>query len=232
MGMSLVLARSGEVLGRRDFSGDRVQIGRDPGSDFRIDHPTLSRQHALVEKQGGAYTIRDLGSANGTLLNGRPISGAAALNERDEIQLGEFTLTFHAAAPTVGAVPLVQDEAAYAVHGRTLDVKPGGENEQKERSAAVHAHLVDAAGARTYALERDVLLMGRGSGCQIRVGALLGPRIAAAIVRGHGGWALVRLGWRRVSVNGAKVVDRAWLADGDALTVAGRSFAFKLGLPR
>jgi hypothetical protein len=209
-----------------------VKIGRDPGADFAIDHPTLSRQHAVIEKAGDAYTIRDLRSQNGTLVNGKPVTGAHLLNEKDEIQLGEFTLVFHGGAPTATSVPLVQNAAAYAVFGQTLQVRPGADNDQRERSASVHAHLVEAGSGRIWALDRDVLLLGRGSGCHVRTGGFLAPRIAAAIVRGHGGWSLVRLGRKAVLCRGEKVIDRAWLGDGDPLGVGGRAFTFKTGLPQ
>jgi pSer/pThr/pTyr-binding forkhead associated (FHA) protein len=227
----LVVARSGEALGRRTFDQDRVKIGREKDSDLQIDHPTLSRQHAIIERQGPAYTIRDLGSQNGTAVNGKTVPGPVALNEADEIQLGEFTVIFHGGAAAAADVPLVQNQAAYAVFGQTLQVRPGDENEVRERSAAVHAHLVEDASKRTWALDRDVLLMGRGSGCHVRVGGWFAPRIAAAIVRGHGGWSLVKLGPRAVTCKGEKVLDRAWLVPGDHFTVGGRGFSFEAGLP-
>lgn len=231
MGFHLVVARSGEVLGQRAFENAVVRIGRDRSCDLQIDHPTLSRQHAVIEKTGDAYTIRDVGSQNGTSVNGKRVTAPHALNEKDEIQLGEFTVVFQGAAPASASVPMVQNQAAYAVFGQTIQVRPGDENEARERSASVHAHLLEESSERTWALDRDVLLLGRGSGCQVRIGGWFAPRVAAAIVRGHGGWSLVRLGRQVVTTRGEKVLDRAWLADGDPMTVGKRKFTFKTGLP-
>jgi hypothetical protein len=227
----LVVARNGEVLGQRTFDSPVVRIGRDRGSDFQIDHPTLSRQHAIVEASGEAFTVRDVGSANGTNVNGKPITAAHILNENDEIQLGEFTLIFRGGAPSTIDVPLVQNQAAYAVFGQTLQVRPGDENELRERSATVHAHLVEPATSRSWALDRDVLLLGSDPGCHVALHGWFAPRVAAAIVRGHGGWSIVRLGRSAITCHGEVVLDRAWLAEGDALVVAGRAFTFKSGLP-
>src|SRR5580658_6461671 len=108
MAFHVVVARSGEVLGRRDFTASSVKIGRDAENDLRIDHPALSRQHAILEKVGEAYTIRDLESQNGTLVNGKKVAGTHALNEKDEIQLGDFTVIFHSGPPLPTSVPLIQ----------------------------------------------------------------------------------------------------------------------------
>jgi hypothetical protein len=230
MPFHVVIARSGEVLGRRDFDAARVRVGRDPENELRIDSPALSRRHAVFEQAGDAWTILDLASQNATLVNGKRIDGAHALNEGDEIQLGDFTVVFHAGPPHAASVPLIQDEAAYAVFGQTLQVHSRGEQELRERSAAVQAHLVDDSG-RVLALDRDVVLFGRGEGCHVRTRGWFGPRVAAAVVRGHGGWSLVRLGRGRVVANGERVVERAWLVEGDAFRVGPLSFKFGLGLP-
>jgi hypothetical protein len=229
LAFSVVVARAGEVLGQRSFEARSVKIGRDAGCDFQIDHPTLSRQHALIERAGQAWTITDLGSQNGTLVNGKKPGALHALNVKDEIQLGEFTLIFHGEEPVPANIPLIQNQSAYAVFGQTLKVH-SGDHEQRERSASVHAHLLEASG-RVWALDRDVLLLGRGEGCHVRTGGFFAPRVAAAIVRGHGGWSLVKLGRGSVTVRGAKIADREWLAEGDTLTVSGRAFTFKPGLP-
>jgi hypothetical protein len=72
------------------------QLGRakDEGT-LRVDHPTVSRRHArviLADDRGIAY-VQDLGGANGTLLNGRPLEKLAPLTEGDRIQIGEVELT-------------------------------------------------------------------------------------------------------------------------------------------
>jgi pSer/pThr/pTyr-binding forkhead associated (FHA) protein len=62
--------------------------------DIRIDDPGVSRHHAEIVL-GTDVTIRDLGSTNGTLVNGRMIS-ATLLQDEARIQLGSTTLTYRA----------------------------------------------------------------------------------------------------------------------------------------
>src|SRR6185436_12661323 len=58
-----------------------VTIGRDAASDIRLDHPSVSRQHAILHV-GPPLRIEDLGSANGTLVGGRPAVGAESETQR------------------------------------------------------------------------------------------------------------------------------------------------------
>ena len=73
-----------------------VSIGRDPGNPVVIDDPQVSRQHARITPQGGLMILEDLGSTNGTTVNGLRISAPHTLAHGDEIGLGDnVTFTFH-----------------------------------------------------------------------------------------------------------------------------------------
>ena len=66
-----------------------VVIGHSPSSDIVIDEPYVSSTHARFTLQGPALVIEDLGSTNGTLVNGHPIDQAVTLRENDEVQVGD-----------------------------------------------------------------------------------------------------------------------------------------------
>ncbi|HEX9372277.1 MAG TPA: FHA domain-containing protein [Roseiflexaceae bacterium] len=75
--------------------GERVVLGRDPSCDLVIAGRLISRQHACITRAGQAYTIEDLGSRNGTMVNGQPIDTSRALRDGDRIDLGGLgSLTF------------------------------------------------------------------------------------------------------------------------------------------
>lgn len=66
-----------------------VVIGRSPSSDIVIDEPYVSATHARLALQGPALVLEDLGSTNGTLVNGHEIEQPVTLREGDEVQVGD-----------------------------------------------------------------------------------------------------------------------------------------------
>lgn len=66
-----------------------VVIGRAPSSDIVIDEPYVSANHARYTLQGPALVLEDLGSTNGTLVNGHPIDQPVTLRDEDEVQVGD-----------------------------------------------------------------------------------------------------------------------------------------------
>ncbi len=82
--------RQGEHLPLR---GEKETIGRHPGSSLFLDDVTVSRNHAVIERTGGAHEIADLASLNGTYVNRQRIE-RARLRDGDEVQIGKFKLTY------------------------------------------------------------------------------------------------------------------------------------------
>ncbi|GGS44683.1 DUF1707 and FHA domain-containing protein [Streptomyces griseoviridis] len=76
-------------------AGHPLRIGRDPASGLRLNHETVSRVHAELSRQGGMWVLRDLGSTNGTTVNGRRVVGAAVVRDGDQVGFGRlaFVLT-------------------------------------------------------------------------------------------------------------------------------------------
>ncbi|MEU8591871.1 DUF1707 and FHA domain-containing protein [Streptomyces sp. NPDC048664] len=70
-------------------------IGRDPASGLRLCHETVSRVHAELSRQDGLWVLRDLGSTNGTTVNGRRVIGAAFVRAGDQVGFG--TMAFRLA---------------------------------------------------------------------------------------------------------------------------------------
>ena len=70
------------------LSGREHSIGRSPLCDIVIPRNNISRIHARIVREGPRYLLHDAGSANGTFINGQPISGPHLLNNYDGIGLG------------------------------------------------------------------------------------------------------------------------------------------------
>ena len=74
-------------------NAQRLTIGRDPASNVHLDTPVVSWHHAVVVRSGAGHTIQDLGSTNGTIVNGRRVR-QAVLKQGDVVQIGPYNLVY------------------------------------------------------------------------------------------------------------------------------------------
>jgi len=92
----IVLAIKGKKkLSEAELSNDTVYtIGRGQDNMLVLDDPDVSRHHAQIEHLGHQFYVVDLGSMNGTFLNGKRVWKKASLKDRDEIRLCKYSLFF------------------------------------------------------------------------------------------------------------------------------------------
>ncbi len=83
---------TGEEMNIDDM--DNVLIGRGSDSHIRINSPAVSKVHALISRSGNDWIVEDLDSANGTLLNGEPVTECTVLHNDDIIEICGFTIKF------------------------------------------------------------------------------------------------------------------------------------------
>ena len=92
---ALLIVQHGPNAGARFLlDAPRVTSGRDPAADIFLDDVTVSRKHAEFVGESGRFTVRDVGSLNGTYVNRTRIDDAV-LQAGDEVQIGKYRLTFH-----------------------------------------------------------------------------------------------------------------------------------------
>lgn len=89
----LLVATRGQAPVRFDLGGALITIGRASDNDVIVDDPIVSRHHCQLKLQHGAYSFADLGSRNGSTVNGQPVQ-EVALGPGDVIQIGDTTLEF------------------------------------------------------------------------------------------------------------------------------------------
>lgn len=133
--MRLILNRGNERLAVELRDGVYT-LGRDERSDIAVPDTTVSGKHAEIHVQGQTCTLRDLGSSNGTMINGVRVRGAQQIHPNDQIQLGSARLSIEASgsasqpvAPTKGMGALSKEEAerlaaAAAPGAVAAEVKP------------------------------------------------------------------------------------------------------------
>ncbi len=93
-GSALLVVRRGPNAGSRFLlDTDVTTAGRHPESDIFLDDVTVSRRHAEFRREAGVFTVRDVGSLNGTYVNRERVESATLANA-DEVQIGKFRLVF------------------------------------------------------------------------------------------------------------------------------------------
>jgi pSer/pThr/pTyr-binding forkhead associated (FHA) protein len=96
-GQALLLVKRGPNAGSTFLlESDEVAAGRNPESAVFLDDITVSRAHGVFERRSDGWYIRDVGSLNGTYVNGEQVD-QTKLASGDEVQIGKFRLTFFAA---------------------------------------------------------------------------------------------------------------------------------------
>jgi hypothetical protein len=93
-GVGLLVLRQGPVAGSSfRLEAPKTTAGRHPDSDIFLDDITVSRRHAIIERNDDGFTVRDAGSLNGTYVNRERVD-EARLRTGDELQIGRFRLSF------------------------------------------------------------------------------------------------------------------------------------------
>lgn len=108
-----LIMRSGPTPGAAFMlEGDQLTIGRDATNDIVINDAEISRRHARLTFQGGKYVLEDLGSTNGTFVNGQRLAGPRVLKAGEVVSFGEqIILVFEVNTVDAGAT-MVSPRAA------------------------------------------------------------------------------------------------------------------------
>ncbi len=111
--LRLVLRRGPQPNQAFEIKNDITTLGRDISNDIVINDRETSRNHLRLMRSGDSVTLEDLGSTNGTFVNGKRVSGITPLQHGDMIGLGEtVTLALEAVAQEAEPAPIVPPEGA------------------------------------------------------------------------------------------------------------------------
>jgi len=101
--------RGSAAAGIVALTKDRTTIGRAAEADLSLESDgTVSRLHSAIERYPGGWVLRDLGSSNGTFVNGERVVGDRPLNSGDEVRVGSCVFLFHSGSGQVDELETVQ----------------------------------------------------------------------------------------------------------------------------
>jgi len=238
--MSLLLGR--KTMQVFDFEKTSIVVGRGEDTDILIDNPSMSRRHAEFRQEGAGWVVEDLGSSNGTFLNGERIEGAKSVEVGTEVAFGKFSIVFGkavgdepAAAPAAAPSPF-QGSAPAPAHAPSAPAAVDGTMHiqghevkalLKDAERKKRAHLVWEAGGQRgqhYLSEAPAALFGTDDLCDVRVPK--GPAHHLLIMNTDKGCDVRWLAaFGSVKVNG-RSAKRASLGDGDTVEVKGLKLTF------
>jgi pSer/pThr/pTyr-binding forkhead associated (FHA) protein len=149
----LILSMDGLVLKEIPLSKERTTIGRKAHNDIQIDNLAVSGEHAVIVTILNDSFMEDLGSTNGTLVNGNPVK-KHFLQNNDVIELGKYKLKF---VQEAGAQPA----AAAADFEKTMVLRPSA-----MKAAAEQAKAAGAGGAQAAQAARQAAVQASGQAAQ------------------------------------------------------------------
>jgi pSer/pThr/pTyr-binding forkhead associated (FHA) protein len=232
------------VLKEYSLRAQEVTIGRAPQSSIVIDNPAVSYNHAKIFWQDGVYHVQDLGSLNGTFLNGNRIT-QAPLSVGDTVAVGKHTIRFLQERPGEGAAEVAaappRPGAGVAKLDGTmiLDTKLRREVQQRMAAAGAAPQAPEAkkvgkltvlqgkTTAKEYVLASGTSIVGKSEGAAVRLKGWFAPKLAA-IINKQGESYFVSPMAKKAFVNGQPVTGRQELKDGDVLTLGKVHMQFNL----
>ena len=187
--LRLISGESAQQTTSFEFSQPEIVLGRDPGVDVVLSSGGVSRRHARLIWQGDQCLVEDLGSSNGTFLNGQTVQGATILSNGDRLQLGQ-SVELSVELVVAEAPRSPQTVQASAVSRSTVPPDRGetmlGDDVVIPGAGSSTPHLsVTVAGSQTtvVALTKDVLTIGRADENDIVVQSKIVSRYHARLER-------------------------------------------------
>ena len=120
-GIRLTLSLKGQHVQSYIFDKNEITVGRDPYNDIYVDNPGVSRSHFKLDRgDTGEWRVTDLGSANGTYLNDRPVK-VGTLRDGDIVQFGKYSVGVNVDELVGGDDPVRKHSAA---EGATMMLSP------------------------------------------------------------------------------------------------------------
>lgn len=146
-----------------------VRLGRDPSATVVFtgdDAKVVSAAHAELRHVGGTWQLVDLGSRNGTYLNGRRVSADTPVKTGDQIRLGETGPSLSVAAVAEGAIEAtLVEHAAFDPSAAPPGASPAA---KKAETRAYGVTLLVAASGRRFEAKGTRIRLGRGTECEIQ----------------------------------------------------------------
>lgn len=225
-GAELTIVQGSGAGSRHTLRDGDTTIGRDPGNMIALADSLATRRHAAITVAGEEVSVRDLGSSNGTWVNGARLTAAQRLRDGDTIDIGQTRFEFRRRVAAGQPVAV-----SGVVLGATVLLDPALEHADAAQPPAEPALTIvgGAQDGRRFPLTpRTTLVLGRDGQNAIPLKDERVSRRHAELSLGATGTAMLRdLGSSNGTlVNGRRIVDPHPLSDGDLVVVGDTTLRF------
>jgi hypothetical protein len=129
------------------LEADSYRVGRAPSNQLSYPNALgLSREHLAVEREGSQWVARDLGSTNGSQVNGERLSAPRILRPGDRITAGQVTLVYSESGKPAGNTVVFTDEASATAGTTTISESLAGLIAEESEQASRHMQALITAG--------------------------------------------------------------------------------------
>lgn len=220
----LIVKLKNRPLKTYPFTGRAITIGRLAQNDIVIDNLSVSRMHASISKSKDGYTLTDLGSKNGTYVNGNLVE-TSRLNSDDRITIGKYEIIFQ--------IPCDLDSAAQDMDQTVIIPNYHTDKEKEEfhiqfpECSQDTPRLFRQLNHEEYPLNTEKTVIGKGKDSDIRLKGLLAPRVRVEITQQGDAYVLQKVsGRKRLRINGEEM-DEKVLEEEDLIAIGSEEFVFK-----
>ncbi len=211
--------------------GERLTIGRSSEADVVVDNTAISRKHSVFERKNGVYFLEDLGSLNGTMVNGKKIDTCVQLFEEDTIEIGKFQLL--PAVEAVQSAEAASQSAAYDYGDETVFVTKAAaaaKNTSSQNGKGAHLLKVimgDGSPAEVALTGRSSIKIGKDVNADLRITAWFVAGAQCYIISRNKEFYLEpQRSWAKTTVNGVAVKKECKLRKGDIIQIRGVKVRF------
>ncbi|HMZ50685.1 MAG TPA: FHA domain-containing protein [Candidatus Sumerlaeota bacterium] len=225
--MPEIIVKLGErIIHRYFFDKESLTVGRARDNDIVIENLSVSRNHAKIKREGDIFTLTDMNSANGTLVNGVRVTKANIVHN-DQLTVGKHTLVFlNAEAPSAISLGGKEPEGTSPSSSPTASV-PSLSGPKLSGLIGIITVTKGKQAGQVFRVHKPETTIGRAPESDIRLHDWFVSKKHAAIVRKDDNYSLKDLdSWRGTTVNGATVKEHV-LGEGDEIVFGTTVLSFK-----
>jgi pSer/pThr/pTyr-binding forkhead associated (FHA) protein len=210
--------------------GWKLTIGRGADADVIVDNTAISREHTSLKLKDGLYILSDLGSLNGTFVNGKKINGTEYITQDDDIKLGKFKLSVGKGSEqeltsSYGAHPDTDDKTIIVSSKQLAGMAKDSDVKKPEHQLILMEG--NAAPKKISLKGKSSIKLGKALSCDMVLSGFFIADAQFYIVQHKDKYKIIpQRSWAKTFVNGIKIRDEQILKKGDIIKIRSTKIRF------